>query len=273
MGRGTYRGVYGALVDDPDFQRLTPNARLVFLVARLCQQAGPAAIFRYYPEILAKQSGLGVRAVTLALAELETDKWIYHDETVLWIKNGLRHDPMMRLGDRRHRVTVERWLEGLPNVDIVAKFRVYYDLGGSNHSRSRLSLGEGEGEGVGEGKGVTTEATPAADAAADPTPSWGKPEHLVALYNTLTPPGHPKVETLSPARAEKARRYLRQFPTEAFWRGVFTSVKLSAFLLGHKSGPGHEGFRGDFDWLLTKGKDGTENCVKVSEGRYEDKGI
>ena len=49
-----------------------------------------------------------------------------------------------------------------------------------------------------------------------------------------------------------------------------TEIRQSAFLCGLKPSPGHEHFRADFDWLLTKGKDGTENVVKVYEGRFRD---
>ena len=97
------------------------------------------------------------------------------------------------------------------------------------------------------------------------------PEELAVLYNTLTPPHHPKVQRLSPARRKKATLYLRLFPEEEFWVAVFTEIRLSAFLRGENLQNGHEGFRGDFDWLLTKGKDGTENCIKVQEGKYRDR--
>jgi hypothetical protein len=79
------------------------------------------------------------------------------------------------------------------------------------------------------------------------------------------------VTRLTPARRAKARKYLHDFPEEKFWVGVFTEIRLSSLLQGLRPSPGHEGFRGTFDWLLTKGKDGTENCVKVHEGKYRDK--
>ena len=99
---------------------------------------------------------------------------------------------------------------------------------------------------------------------------WPSAEALVELYNGLVPVGHPKVDRLSPARREKAARYLKAFPDKAFWVRVFTEIRHSALLRGLKPSEGHAGFRGDFDWLLTKGKDGTENCVKAAEGKYRD---
>src|SRR5262245_20245605 len=128
MSRGTYRAVYSSLPDDPDFQDLTPFARLVFYTLRLCHQAGPGCIFRYYHEVIARQSGLSIRAVETALAELEKTGWIIRDEPVIWIRNGLRHDPTMRLSDRKHRAGVIRALESLPRRGVVLTFCDYYDL-------------------------------------------------------------------------------------------------------------------------------------------------
>ncbi len=103
------------------------------------------------------------------------------------------------------------------------------------------------------------------------TDGWGTPAALVALYHELAPPELPRVTRLSPARREKAKRSLREFPDEEFWRRVFGELAHSKLLRGLRPNPGHENFRGDFDWLLTKGKDGTENAVKVAEGKYRDR--
>ena len=50
-------------------------------------------------------------------------------------------------------------------------------------------------------------------------------------------------------------------------------MKFSRLLLGLAPSPGHENFRGDLDWLLTRGKDGSENAVKTAEGKYRDRGL
>jgi hypothetical protein len=128
VGRGLYRGVYSSLPDEPDFQRLSPNARLTFLIARVCAQAGPAAIFRYYPELLMAQTGLRYQAVETSLQELERENWIYREGVVLWIRNGLRHDPSMRLSNPKHLKSVVRALEALPRLPIVLRFCDYYEI-------------------------------------------------------------------------------------------------------------------------------------------------
>jgi hypothetical protein len=94
---------------------------------------------------------------------------------------------------------------------------------------------------------------------------WPTPYKLIELYNLLTPEECPAVNTVSPSRIAKAKKYLKTFPDEAFWREVFKQIHRSRFLRGVSSK-----FVADFDWLLTVGKDGTENAVKVHDGRYMD---
>lgn len=97
---------------------------------------------------------------------------------------------------------------------------------------------------------------------------WPSPEKLVELYNRLTPDECPAVTTLSPGRRQKAKQYLATFPKQQFWEQVFERTHHSKYLRGMVKG--YERFRFDFDWMLTKGKDGSENCLKVQEGRYAD---
>ena len=108
------------------------------------------------------------------------------------------------------------------------------------------------------------------DQTQVPMNGWGHPGALVALYNELVPAGHPRVTDLTPGRRAKAKRYLTDFPDQAFWTRVFTEIGQSPFLRGLRPSADHKNFRGDFDWLLTVGKDGTENCVKVAEGRFRE---
>jgi hypothetical protein len=104
----------------------------------------------------------------------------------------------------------------------------------------------------------------------DLTQRWPSAQLLIEKYNRETPDGLAAVEKITPARIKKAKEYLGIFPDEAFWTEVFAEIGRSAFLKGQSNGTGHGAFQANFDWLLTKGKDGTENAVKVFEGRYAD---
>lgn len=99
---------------------------------------------------------------------------------------------------------------------------------------------------------------------------WPSPKLLIAKYNAEGADELRAVEAITPARIKKAREYLRIFPDEQFWTTVFAETKRSELLRGLKPSAGHENFKGDFDWLLSKGKDGAENCAKVFEGKYRD---
>ena len=130
MSRGVYRGIHSALLDDPDYQHLSADARLVLLTARLCKDAGAAVIFRYYSEVLCRQTGLPRRRLEVVLAELAKADWLYTDAaaSVLWVRNGLRHDPQVRMSDPKHRKAVDRQLDGLPRTPLVARFCKHYGI-------------------------------------------------------------------------------------------------------------------------------------------------
>ena len=127
--RGVYRGLYSSLFDDPDFQRLSSNARLAFLTIRLCRDTGPAAIFRYYHEVLMAQTGLSGPALMKAMRELSETLWIAIEGPIVWVRNGLRYDPMMKPeSNELHRTAVTRHVKSLPRLQIVLTFCNYYGL-------------------------------------------------------------------------------------------------------------------------------------------------
>jgi hypothetical protein len=73
-------------------------------------------------------------------------------------------------------------------------------------------------------------------------------------------------------RRKKAGQVLALFPDAGFWHQVMAEYQVSTFLQGRRPSAGHEWFRADFDWLISRGKDGLENCLKVCEGKYRDTG-
>jgi hypothetical protein len=128
MSGDAYRSVFSRLFDDPDYQKLSQRARHLLLTARQCRSAGPAAIFRYYPETLAHQTGLTMAQVKAALEELEAGGWLIYDEAVLWVRNGLRFDPSMTLANEKHRKAISSGLDRLPKSPVVLKFCDYYKI-------------------------------------------------------------------------------------------------------------------------------------------------
>lgn len=128
MGRGVYRAVYSVLFDDLDFQTLRPNARLLLLTYRQCRQAGPAAIFLAYRDHVAKQTGLSLGEVTRCRDELAAAGWIEFEGDIVWVRNGLRHDPTMHVANENHRKAIMAWIATLPRLAIVLRFCDYYQF-------------------------------------------------------------------------------------------------------------------------------------------------
>jgi len=266
--RGLYRSIYSVLPDDPDFQRLTPHARLVLLIARLCEAAGPSAIFRYYLAVLMAQTGLAQKQVMAALEELRVGRWVEFDETVLWVRNGLRYEPSHSLANPKHRKGIETHLLGLPRSRVVVSFCEYYKMPipfewDSIPIRNREREREREPE---------RETLPPYPPSHEEGGVWPSAQELAKLYNDRAPDECPAVTTdpLSPGRVKKAKAYLSAFPKREFWEQVFDQISASQFLRGLRPSNGHAHFVADFDWLLSKGKDGTENCMKVYDGKYHD---
>jgi len=130
--RGIYRSVHSSLLDDPDWQTLSPNARLVFITLRVCRDASIAGIFRFYRSMLIDQTGLSEDEVNDALDELAAgDKpWALVDRQsrVVWLRNALRFDPVINLSNARHTLGVIDNLRCLPKSPLIPLFVEYYGL-------------------------------------------------------------------------------------------------------------------------------------------------
>jgi hypothetical protein len=162
IGRGYWRGVYSAMFDHLDFQALSPHARLTLLVCRLGSLNGPASIFRYYREPLMVQTGLTAAELEAALSELEkkptaAHPWIHRDDSIVWVRNGLKHDPTLSLQHQHHRESILRAISALPYTPTVKKFFRYYGLTRGRGGAMAIPRGVAGGVVGGEGGGVIIE--------------------------------------------------------------------------------------------------------------------
>lgn len=224
--RGVYRGIFSALPDDPDFQRLPPSARLVFYTVRLCKQAGPAAIFRYYPVVLAEQTGLAPKALEAALVALERGAWIEREGVILWVRNGLRYDPSVRLSDPKHRKAIERHLAELPKLDIVLRFCDYYQFArpfeGPSKTYPNLALREGDRDREGDREGDRDRIAPAPAVAPATGPAW---EAYASAYK--------RRYQAEPVRNAKVNSQLKAFVARL---EAEDAPAVAAFYVGHNAG-------------------------------------
>jgi hypothetical protein len=122
--RGEYRAIRRVLLDGPDFQKLPAGARWVFVALKL--NLGPSGLEVWYPaELVARlcaQTGTSANGVEGALATLEREGWIQREGNVIWIVGQLANDPHVKRTDPKHRKMIQRHVDGLPRLSIVARY-------------------------------------------------------------------------------------------------------------------------------------------------------
>jgi hypothetical protein len=126
--RGEYRSIHVAMADDPDFLRLSPQARLTLLMLKLTLGPSGINVVRAMVPELAVLTGYGDAEVRAALDELVRDRWIRIEHNVIWIRNGLRFEPSLSLASENTVKGVCRHLRSLPRLRIVNDFAAYYNL-------------------------------------------------------------------------------------------------------------------------------------------------
>lgn len=124
--RGEYRSIYVALVDDPDFQDLSAEARSIFFVLKL--KLGLSGIGVFMEETLPRYTGNPSERVSGGLSELVKRDWLRVERNVFWLRNALKFDPSNPLASKNHRTGVINHMAGLPKLAIVNEFARYYDL-------------------------------------------------------------------------------------------------------------------------------------------------
>lgn len=133
MSRGSYRSSYESLVDDAEYQALSPLAQAVFHTLKL--KLGQYGIAVFYTSMLEDIHSRASRdQIRDALCELEAQKangargWIKIERNVVWMVNGLRFDPSFTEANTNNRKGAVAFTKGLPRLAIVDEFLSYYDL-------------------------------------------------------------------------------------------------------------------------------------------------
>ncbi|NKE69865.1 hypothetical protein [Candidatus Manganitrophus noduliformans] len=96
---------------------------------------------------------------------------------------------------------------------------------------------------------------------------------LSELWNQTFKDILPQVKQ-SGSRKKREAALLKQYTLEQI-KEVFLRIGKSDFLLGKcpPRDPGGKVFMADYDWFLGKDKNGTENIVKVIEGKYDNRPV
>jgi hypothetical protein len=126
--RGEYASIPKVLIDGPDFQRLPPNARFVFLALSLTFN-GLGIEVRYPEAVVAElvaQTGLAADQVRLALDVLEHEHWVKREGNVMWLVGRLDHSGLTAANVKKHVPHVRKVVAGLPRLAIVREFVLRY---------------------------------------------------------------------------------------------------------------------------------------------------
>ena len=126
MKRGEYAAVHTALLDDPDFQALSPEAKLLWYSLRLMLGASGIALVRAWKTVLPEVTG--VELVNGRLEELISGGWLIQQGNVLWLRNVLKFNPSLSLSHKKHHEGVTKHIAGLPKLEIVNAFAAYYGM-------------------------------------------------------------------------------------------------------------------------------------------------
>lgn len=198
MSRLSYRSSYESLVDDADYQALSPLAQAVFHTLKL--KLGMYGIAVLYTGVLEEiHRCASPHQVTEALRELEAKKtisgaggWIRRERNVVWLVNGLKFDPAFTTGNANNRKGAIAYARSLPRLALIDEFLSYYGLttpsgtpsptplptpsptpGGSTETETETETESGKRSEKGEGESTSPVEKPA-QAANDPPADAGK---------------------------------------------------------------------------------------------------
>lgn len=124
--RGESRAIYAALAHDPDFQRLSPRAKLSWYTLKL--ELGASGIDTFYKSTLSELTGIPYEEVGAVVQELEAGEWLIRDGNVWWLRNALRFDPYLTPKRDTHLTGIINHLRSLPKCEAVMSFCEYYSI-------------------------------------------------------------------------------------------------------------------------------------------------
>lgn len=253
--RGVYRAIYTNLWDDPDFRSFPAEVKLVFLNIRTSPLSNMPCIYPFYVEAIEKQTGLQRKTIEKALDTLCNTRWIAIQDGIVWVRNGLRYDPNISLGNQLHLKAIKKILQGLPKSKLVSDFCAYYGIDLSYDIPNR--------DGMAYPMPIT-EPEPEPDTEPEPDPDPDKVpleplQAIVDIFNSLCP--HlPRVTEVNQSRKSKIKTRLKEHPDISWWKEAFRKADEISF-----TGKDGKEWRPSFDWLFENDR----NAVKVIEGNYE----
>ncbi len=127
--RGPYRSNYCIMFDDSQFRNLPRDAKQLLTMLKMTRLTNMAHIF--YCDTgclvtLSEQTGMTLEEVKNSIRILSEYHWVYYQDNILWIRNGLKFEPTYNPNNQNHRTCIQNILKGLPKSEIVVKYCQYY---------------------------------------------------------------------------------------------------------------------------------------------------
>jgi hypothetical protein len=161
----TYRQIHVKIWTSPDFQKLSPQARLVFIYLFSNDHRNEAGLYRITKKTISNETDLTIEEVETALQEIESANLIKYDDKdcVVWVINAVNYQKT----NPNEVKAINKNLAQL-NHPFVEEFRTYYEelLNTSEGLPKDLpktleGLGDkGKGKYKGKGKGKGKPPTP-----------------------------------------------------------------------------------------------------------------
>jgi len=270
--RAFFRAFYHSLLDDDDFQKLSPEARWLFVCCRTSRVCNIASIYLCDEGTfvtLSAETGFNIEKVKdIIFGELSDAKWVIYERPILWLKNGLKYDPFVKLNNEKHQVGVLNVLKSLPKREIIITFCDYYNLAYPFDRESiphRYPSDTTKNKNRNNNKNNNKNNT-----LGDKSPSENHLGEIRIDYEAVQNAFNdicetlPKVKLLTPERKKRMRSIAlkMEFTNDNYlpeYKKIFSLVNQSEFLSGRNG----KWTNCSFDWVLKPA-----NLIKILEGNY-----
>lgn len=208
-----YRQIHTHIWDDPNFETLSPHAKLVFIYGFSNRHRNEAGLYTLTIRKLAFETSLSIEEAEVAVKEIEArGMWRYDwDNQVLWVKNALKYQTVTE----KNLAAIKKDIATI-NSPLVAEFEEHYkDLlspteGPPKGDRRGIELppknNNGNGNGNDNGKGnVNSIMSELGSSDTPPAPTEEKKDQPDILDKS---PEEPKPPKYLPEHMELAE-YLR----------------------------------------------------------------
>ena len=154
----TYRQIHTHIWDDPHFEELSPQAKLVFIYSFSNKHRNEAGLYNITVRKLAFETGLSQEDAEKAIKEIEANDMVRYDwdNHVLWAKNSLKYQSVSSK-------CIVAILKNLTTISspLVQEYKEYYKdilypidtLSIPHATSSDTHPGNGKGNGKGNGNG------------------------------------------------------------------------------------------------------------------------